>query len=592
MLTRIHDPERGASFVEYAAVITLVVAILTVLVNAAVSERIATMLQDGIGAVASGAHPDGSGDSSSSDGSENGRRDDGPQGGNDDGSAVGAPADWQFSAGPPEDGVASPLGLGDPGGITTGFHPGGYRVEEVGFGEWASETADQTRGFGDELWSIGEDTWEDAKDAVTHPIETAKQGVKETKDWAQREYEEFKSSAKEAGARFWDNWNNKGPISAGWGLAKDWAYYLNMESPIGVRDIFFPESVRDPWNEGEYGRSVAQFGVNAASYAFMPLKGLRLLPDGPKGGGKGGKGDSDSSEDQGQQKDEDKDGVTCASNSFVPGTGVLMADGSTAPIESIGVGDEVWAFDPLTGEEGPRPVTATIVGQGEKTLVDITVKNEGGTAATVTATDEHPFWVPDSAEWVEALDLTPGTWLRTAAGTWEQVAAVTSKPTVTQAHNLTVAGLHTYYVVASEQPLLVHNDLPCGDEAKERYSLDYVPVKHNELYLGKGSKYKEQAKQNEGIHLGNSPRFERDFKEVVNDPQARIHFDVSALPGDTLQDKIDRVTQDYKMVEKYLPDHKSDDGFVSPRGDIGFTEWELYYLSQNNLLDKVEFSGI
>ncbi|WP_007026266.1 hypothetical protein [Saccharomonospora iraqiensis] len=55
-------------------------------------------------------------------------------------------------------------------------------------------------------------------------------------------------------------------------------------------------------------------------------------------------------------------GVTC--NSFVPGTRVLMADGSTKPIADVEVGEKVWATDPETGEEGPRTVTATLTGSG------------------------------------------------------------------------------------------------------------------------------------------------------------------------------------------------------------------------------------
>src|SRR5690606_9822429 len=43
----------------------------------------------------------------------------------------------------------------------------------------------------------------------------------------------------------------------------------------------------------------------------------------------------------------------CRGNSFVPGTLVLLADGTYAPIETITVGDDVWAFDPRTGTEGP-----------------------------------------------------------------------------------------------------------------------------------------------------------------------------------------------------------------------------------------------
>ncbi|GHC74509.1 hypothetical protein GCM10007079_08820 [Nocardiopsis terrae] len=60
-------------------------------------------------------------------------------------------------------------------------------------------------------------------------------------------------------------------------------------------------------------------------------------------------------------------------NSFVPGTGVVMADGSTKAIEAVEVGDAVLATDPETGEQGARTVAATIDGEGFKTLVEIRV---------------------------------------------------------------------------------------------------------------------------------------------------------------------------------------------------------------------------
>ena len=90
-------------------------------------------------------------------------------------------------------------------------------------------------------------------------------------------------------------------------------------------------------------------------------------------------------------------------NSFVPGTAVLMADGSTKAIEDIEFGDLVWAADPETGEEGPREVTRLITGHGDKTLIDIEIDGE-----TVTATDHHPIWVRNQGEWVDAEDLQPG----------------------------------------------------------------------------------------------------------------------------------------------------------------------------------------
>jgi hypothetical protein len=60
-------------------------------------------------------------------------------------------------------------------------------------------------------------------------------------------------------------------------------------------------------------------------------------------------------------------------NSFVPGTKVLLADGSSKPIEQLKLGDKVKATDPATGETTAERVVATIIGQGAKHLVDLGV---------------------------------------------------------------------------------------------------------------------------------------------------------------------------------------------------------------------------
>ncbi|MEY9211487.1 RHS repeat-associated protein [Thermobifida halotolerans] len=161
-------------------------------------------------------------------------------------------------------------------------------------------------------------------------------------------------------------------------------------------------------------------------------------------------------------------------NSFVSGTRVLMADGTSKPIEKVKTGDQVLATDPETGEQGPRTVLATIVGTGAKTLVEITVDattekpadddsdregTPGPTAAgdVILATDEHPFWVPELGQWVDAIDLTPGMWLQTSAGTWVQITAIQAWTQAATVHNLTVQDQHTYYALAGATPVLNHN---------------------------------------------------------------------------------------------------------------------------------------
>ncbi|GAA3077192.1 hypothetical protein GCM10020254_21550 [Streptomyces goshikiensis] len=140
-----------------------------------------------------------------------------------------------------------------------------------------------------------------------------------------------------------------------------------------------------------------------------------------------------------------------------------MADGTSQPIEELEPGDRVLATDPESGETVTKEVTATIQGEGVKNLVEITVDTDadaGTSPELITATDKHPFWVPALNKWVAATDLQPGEWLQTSAGTHVQITALKRWTSLgTTVHNLTVEGLHTYYVLAGSTPVLVHN---CG----------------------------------------------------------------------------------------------------------------------------------
>ncbi|RKT02186.1 intein/RHS repeat-associated protein [Streptomyces sp. 3211.6] len=151
-------------------------------------------------------------------------------------------------------------------------------------------------------------------------------------------------------------------------------------------------------------------------------------------------------------------GCSKPGNSFATGTLVVMADGSRRAIEELQPGDQVLASDPETGLTYAEEVTATILGEGSKNLVEITVDStDNAESPSITATDHHPFWVPDLSEWVDATDLQSGEWLQTSTGTRVQISAVKRWTTSATVRNLTVADFHTYYVVAGSTPVLVHN---------------------------------------------------------------------------------------------------------------------------------------
>ncbi|MFJ4185032.1 polymorphic toxin-type HINT domain-containing protein [Kitasatospora sp. NPDC089509] len=145
-------------------------------------------------------------------------------------------------------------------------------------------------------------------------------------------------------------------------------------------------------------------------------------------------------------------------NSFPAGTRVLMGDRTTRPIEQLHTGDTVTATDPATGTTGPRTVDDTIYNPDDTNFTELTVTTpDGTTKSTVTSTDHHPYWVQNTGRWTDAAAVRPGDTLRTDTGATAQVASTRHWTGLEPAYNLTVHDLHTYYVLAGDTPLLVHN---------------------------------------------------------------------------------------------------------------------------------------
>jgi RHS repeat-associated protein len=146
-------------------------------------------------------------------------------------------------------------------------------------------------------------------------------------------------------------------------------------------------------------------------------------------------------------------------HSFAASTLVLLADGSTKLIKDIKVGDKVETTDPATGKSIAEPVVA-LHANHDTDLADVTVKAANGSTSVLHTTWHHPFWDATNKKWTEAAKLTPGTLLHTEGGTAQRVQSVSTWTGVQDMHDLTVASIHTYYVLAGTAPVLVHN---CGD---------------------------------------------------------------------------------------------------------------------------------
>ncbi|MEU8702627.1 Hint domain-containing protein [Streptomyces sp. NPDC048680] len=158
-----------------------------------------------------------------------------------------------------------------------------------------------------------------------------------------------------------------------------------------------------------------------------------------------------------KDKPEEKKPPNCAvKHSFLPGTPVLLADGRRIAIEEVRVGDRVEATDPYSGLTRARRVERAITTRDDKDFTRLVFRTGGG-PAVVTATDTHPFWVVGQRRWTDAGDIAPGMTLRSTDGSLLTVAGVNRYTQRQTTHDLTVTGIHTYYVLAGATPVLVHN---------------------------------------------------------------------------------------------------------------------------------------
>ncbi|MFJ7990533.1 DddA-like double-stranded DNA deaminase toxin [Streptomyces sp. NPDC096351] len=146
-------------------------------------------------------------------------------------------------------------------------------------------------------------------------------------------------------------------------------------------------------------------------------------------------------------------------HSFLPGTDVLMADGTRKKIEDVEAGDIVVTTDVKTGKNTEKEVLETIRTEDDKDFTEITVAT-GATSSTIISTDTHPFWIPALKEWVPAGSLKIGQALRTSAGTYVQITALDRFTKRQRTHDLTIEDIHAYYVLAGATPVLVHNCNP------------------------------------------------------------------------------------------------------------------------------------
>lgn len=161
------------------------------------------------------------------------------------------------------------------------------------------------------------------------------------------------------------------------------------------------------------------------------------------------------------------------------GTPILTPSGYQ-PIESLQIGDTVIAYDTAAGETVERKVTHL--------HRDITIEwyDIKVGADTLTVTDNHPFWLPETGEWIQARELEIGTVLHPQDGRAARISQITvrqlrqSEPI----YNVEIEGDHNYF--AGEGAVLVHNGgggdcragLPCRIQSLTTIPKRYTPYRY------------------------------------------------------------------------------------------------------------------
>jgi RHS repeat-associated protein len=163
-------------------------------------------------------------------------------------------------------------------------------------------------------------------------------------------------------------------------------------------------------------------------------------------------------------------------NSFAGDTPVLMADGSAKAIEDVRVGDTVTDSEAGSDRDEKHTVTAIHVTDDDRAFVDLTVDTADG-PQTITTTAHHSFYDVTNHSWTDAENLRVGDELQAPGGGRVKVMASRHYTAKIRTYNLTIDHVHTYYVEAGRQAVLVHNTA-CANPTIEDRALNHIIDDH------------------------------------------------------------------------------------------------------------------
>ncbi|MDD2653582.1 MAG: polymorphic toxin-type HINT domain-containing protein, partial [Candidatus Omnitrophica bacterium] len=141
---------------------------------------------------------------------------------------------------------------------------------------------------------------------------------------------------------------------------------------------------------------------------------------------------------------------------FLAGTPILMADGSTKPIEKVKVGDEVLSFD-----ENKNLLVADTVKQAFIHKANEYFILNG----SLRVTGEHPFY--SNGEWIKVNELKIGDSIKDKEGNLKKITDIQKVKADVLVYNLEVNPYHTYFadgfLVHNKLPMRMFNDTGSGD---------------------------------------------------------------------------------------------------------------------------------
>jgi RHS repeat-associated protein len=226
----------------------------------------------------------------------------------------------------------------------------------------------------------------------------------------------------------------------------------------------------------ETANSAPKGGGDEAPHTSRPAASSDEAPPEPGGSAEGGS----------------PEGTTCA-NSFAAATAVLMANGTTRPIRDVRVGDVIEDAAPGTDTPQAHTVTALHITHTDRDFVDLTFSAPHGApgaahvtagprvGGTLTSTAGHLFYDLSDGQWTPAAQLKAGDPVQGVGAATATVLALHRHTAAITTYNLTVDAEHTYFVVAGDTPVLVHNS-SCGVEVNT--SENSITISHAESGSG------------------------------------------------------------------------------------------------------------